>query len=89
MERVVVIDQLLEEASYSQPPDQSLSIHLSFLTSSRFYKLHSRYPGSLPTDTDGTTDHQECFRIVKELLSSLDYTGQDLPESIENCIKEL
>ncbi|GAA5847895.1 hypothetical protein JCM5353_000031 [Sporobolomyces roseus] len=84
------INQSLEEASYSSPPDQSLSIHLAFLTSSLFYKLHSRYPGSSPTDTDGTSDHVECFRIAKEeLLASLSYTDTDLPESLEKSIKEL
>lgn len=84
------LDELLEQASWSSPPDQSLSIYLAFQTSSRFYSKHSRYPGSLKDDLDGTKDVEEMFLLGKELLKDLDYKGGDeLPESFSNSIKEL
>ncbi|GAA6023412.1 hypothetical protein JCM11491_006463 [Sporobolomyces phaffii] len=86
------INEQLEQASWSAPPDQSLPIYLAFLTSSRFYSLQSRYPGSLTAkqgDADGTKDVDEMTRIGKALLKELDFDGDDLPEPFENAIREM
>ncbi|GAA5948295.1 hypothetical protein JCM3765_001356 [Sporobolomyces pararoseus] len=86
------INELLEQASWSSPPDQSLSIYLSIQTCWKFYEKHSRYPGSLNSkqgDLDGTLDHSEMLQLGKELLKELDYNGDELPESFSNSIKEL
>lgn len=94
--RVVVsisTGELLEQASWSSPPDQSLSIYLALVTSSRFYSLHSRYPGSLTAqqgDVDGTKDVDEMVKIGQTLLKELAHDGgDDLPGPFDKAIKEL
>ncbi|GAA5879880.1 hypothetical protein JCM16303_004383 [Sporobolomyces ruberrimus] len=86
------INELLDQASWSSPPDQSLSIYLAFLASSQFYSLNSRYPGSLSAeqgDADGTKDVAEMQKIGKELLKGFEYEGDELPESFEKAIQEV
>lgn len=90
------IDELLQESNWSNPPDQSLSIYLALLSSSRFFTLNDRYPGSLSVeqgDQDGTKDLQEMYRISKELLKELDYKqgeeSEELPETISKSLQEV
>ncbi|GAA5900782.1 Ula1p [Sporobolomyces salmoneus] len=86
------INELLEQASWSAPPDQSLPIYLALLTSSRFYSRNSRYPGSWTTqegDADGTKDVPEMAQLGKELLKELGFEGEELPEPIEKAIREV
>lgn len=86
------LHDLLEQASWSVPPDQSLSVYLAIQTSSRFYSKHSRYPGSLTAelgDLDGTKDIAEMIAIGKGLLQELEYQGEELPESVDKAIQEI
>lgn len=74
-------------AAYSEVPDDSLSIYITFLASDIFFEKEGRYPGSAEDDASGEKDVEALTAIAAQVLRSLD--GGEVSEELVDVVQEV
>lgn len=82
-----VTEAITTAASYSETPDDSLSVYIGFQSSEKFYLKHGRYPGTADSDSTGESDLQEMESIATEILKVL--KGGEVEEELKNVLHEM
>ena len=84
---IIPSESLRTAASYSEIPDDALSVYIAFRAAEIFFTEAGRYPGTESSDLMGEADIPAMLLLAARVLATLE--GGEVDEELTNVIHEV